>query len=446
MNGPIERAPDRPGPVEAQIQLERRLSRIRWFGVLLGIYLLSQATSGPPPLPSTAIVRGADAMILILAIGNLALGVMLRRRPTPGSLDRIGVAMFGLDCLVIVAIVWLFSYTPKDATWALLYVLPLEGALRYAMRGALAASAGLALSEIAREAYLAAEFPRVGYVIPDLAFRVGIGILIGAVAGLMARSLRQEARSLEALAADQAITLAALARKEAETRESYRLLRETDQQRRQVLAHLVSSQERERGQLASRVRDDPLQHVVAAGIRLRALRSRLVEPNERAMLEDVASVVDAAVSSLRSLLFELQPGSLDRKAIVATLRAYVEVIDPSATVSIESHLKTEPSSEAKAALYRIAQGAILNAGRHADASEIHVLLRPTAEGVYLRVADDGSGVAEGEPSFSPRRLSLGALQERAELAGGWFHLLSGPGSGTIVQCWVPSDRLISLDR
>jgi signal transduction histidine kinase len=151
------------------------------------------------------------------------------------------------------------------------------------------------------------------------------------------------------------------------------------------------------------------------------------------------------VGSLRNLLFELAPGSLERSGIVATLRAYVEEMNPSTQVMITTHLDEEPPPETRMVLYRVAQEALLNASRNGDATEVEVLLRRTDGGIYLRVADNGSGMRPEEPAFSPRQLALKAMRERTEIAGGWFHLLSAPGSGTIIECWVPAAALVGID-
>jgi signal transduction histidine kinase len=446
VSGALEVTPALPGDLESQILLERRLARIRWFGVGLGMYLMSQLASTPPPLPSRAAVLGVDAMVLLLGLGNAVLEGLLRRGLSLRDVRRAGASMFGLDCAVIIIVVWLFSSTPKDTTWALLYVLPLEAALRYTMTGALWTAAGVAVSELVREAHLASEFPRVGFVIPDVAFRIGVGIIIASVAGLMSRSLLREADRLRVLADEQTLTMNRLARQEAETRESNRLLRRTDEQRRKLLSHLLVAQEQERRQLAVRIQDDPLQHIVAAGMRVSALRSTLSDPGQRAALGGVADTVQIAVDRLRNLLFELAPGSLDRSGIVATLRAYVEEMDPSAKVTITTHLDEEPPPDTKVVIFRVAQEALLNASRNGDATEIEVLFRRTDGGIYLRVADNGSGMGQDEPAFSPRQLALKAIRERTELSGGWFHLLSAPGSGTIIECWVPAAALVEIDR
>jgi two-component system NarL family sensor kinase len=86
-------------------------------------------------------------------------------------------------------------------------------------------------------------------------------------------------------------------------------------------------------------------------------------------------------------------------------------------------------------LYGIAQEALANAARHADASHIAVRLNHRADSVGLVIADDGRG-------FDPRRATGGGsgllrMNERAHLLGGRFRLRSAPGQGTSVEVDVP---------
>jgi signal transduction histidine kinase len=140
---------------------------------------------------------------------------------------------------------------------------------------------------------------------------------------------------------------------------------------------------------------------------------------------------------IRLLLVELQPPPLDRAGIVATLTSYLEEVRPAADVRITSHLAPEPPRETAVIAYRLAQQGLVHALRQAGASEVEVLFRGLDRGVYLRIADDGAGLAEHAPGAGPRELALAEMRERAELAGGWSHVLSAPGAGTIVECWIP---------
>ena len=91
-------------------------------------------------------------------------------------------------------------------------------------------------------------------------------------------------------------------------------------------------------------------------------------------------------------------------------------------------------------LYRIAQEAIVNARKHAEARTIAVSVADAGDGVAVRITDDGVGfnVAEG---LEPRagHMGLSTMVERAELLGGWCRITSSAGTGTAVECWLPTD-------
>jgi signal transduction histidine kinase len=187
--------------------LERGLIRVRGFGVLLGIYLVSQTNTGPRPYASDLILGLGYGLMGVLALGNIAFWLATRRATSLEAMRRIGLVAYGLDTAVLLALAWTFSYDPKGTTWVVIYILPLEGAIRYRLRGALASVALTLVNETAREAYLAVRFTAYPFLVSNVAFRVGIQAIIAAVAGFMARSLawqagraEEEARRAEAVA------------------------------------------------------------------------------------------------------------------------------------------------------------------------------------------------------------------------------------------------------
>jgi signal transduction histidine kinase len=182
--------------------LEHVLIRVRWFGVLLGVYLVSETNSGEPPHASDTVLALAYTILALLAAGNLVIALWTARVRTLRAIRRIGLAAFSFDAAVTFSLAWAFSYDPRDATWVVLLILPLEGALRYQLQGALVAVGMTLGNEIAREAFLAARFPAPlpdqfipshRFEVANVAFRVGMQAIIALVAGFMARSLAREA-------------------------------------------------------------------------------------------------------------------------------------------------------------------------------------------------------------------------------------------------------------
>jgi two-component system sensor histidine kinase UhpB len=100
--------------------------------------------------------------------------------------------------------------------------------------------------------------------------------------------------------------------------------------------------------------------------------------------------------------------------------------------------------DAQLVVYRVAQEALSNAGRHSGAGRIEVTLRRRQDGgVELTVADDGRGFAFEE---SQRGLGIAGKRERALLVGARLTIESRPGAGTTVRLVVPRDSAVAGPR
>jgi signal transduction histidine kinase len=201
------------GDLAQSKRLEQGLVRVRWFGVALGVYLISQ-TNSSPPFASRSVILLGYALMAAMALGNLAIWYRTSRARTLADLRRIGFLAYLFDAAVILSLAWLYSYDPTVAVWVVIFVLPLEGAIRYELKGALWSVALALLSETGREAYLAFRFPTYAFLVSNIAFRVGVDAIIGLVAGYMARSLAREAER----ASEQAARFEEVARREAAAR------------------------------------------------------------------------------------------------------------------------------------------------------------------------------------------------------------------------------------
>jgi signal transduction histidine kinase len=88
-------------------------------------------------------------------------------------------------------------------------------------------------------------------------------------------------------------------------------------------------------------------------------------------------------------------------------------------------------------VFRIAQEALHNALRHADAARIDIVLRCASDGqLLLEVRDDGAGFEPAAPGVRSRSLGLTTMAERAKAAGGSLTIESAPGAGTTVRLEV----------
>jgi signal transduction histidine kinase len=186
-------------------RLELITVRVRWFGVLLGVFLVATTNQGSPPHASSLVVTISFVAVGLIAAANAVIHWSIERVRTEAGMRGLGLTAFLVDVVAVFAFTWLYSYDPAGNRWVIIYILPLEGALRFQLRGALV-TVGLTLAnELGREAFLAHRFPHSGFyglayeqkytfLFSEVAFRVGILAIIALVAGVMARSLAREAR------------------------------------------------------------------------------------------------------------------------------------------------------------------------------------------------------------------------------------------------------------
>jgi PAS domain S-box-containing protein len=224
---------------------------------------------------------------------------------------------------------------------------------------------------------------------------------------------------------------------EEKLRKSLDVLRRTMEDRRKLLLRLEDAQEEERRRIAADIHDDSIQVMSAADIRAQSLARQITDPALRAEADELRETIRAAVDRLRHLLFELRPPALDREGLVSALRAYSSGGTP--VPEIVDRLRSEPPPDIRVILFRIAQEAIANARKHADAAAITVSLATEDGGVRVVVTDDGRGFDTAVlETPQPGHIGLPTMVERAELAGGRCRIESRPeGGGTTVDAWVP---------
>ena len=219
---------------------------------------------------------------------------------------------------------------------------------------------------------------------------------------------------------------------------SLRKVQSVDEQRRRLLARLVHAEEDERKRIAGDIHDDPIQKIVATSMRLQLMRHQLSDPEQLEVLDKLLSTVRSSIESLRHLIFELRPHALDEDGLGPALQDYLESIESDFEFKLEQRIEKEPPAELRVLLYRVAQEAITNIRKHAQARHVHVLLTEHDGGFLVRIADDGVGFTAPATLQSARgHLGVSAMRERVEMAGGWCQLRSLPGDGTTVEFWVP---------
>jgi signal transduction histidine kinase len=195
----------------------------------------------------------------------------------------------------------------------------------------------------------------------------------------------------------------------------------------------------ERQRLARDLHDSVSQAVYGIALGARSAKELLsTDPSQlQEPLEYVLRLSEAALAEMRALIFELRPEALEREGLTGALKHHTAVLRARYGIAVEESFTGEPvtSWESKQALYRIAQEALHNAGRHARATEVRIVLTQVDSQVRLEVHDNGVGFDSG--TTFPGHFGLNTMRERATDLGGRLDIESLPGSGTTVRAMIP---------
>jgi PAS domain S-box-containing protein len=207
---------------------------------------------------------------------------------------------------------------------------------------------------------------------------------------------------------------------------------------------LLKAQEDERRHIARELHDQIGQALTALKINLQALERTVGDPEWRQRLGDSVGIIESTLQQVRDLSLDLRPPMLDDFGLISALRWYVD--RQARRTGLQARLSGEPphlrlSPERETALFRIAQEAVTNIIRHAQATRIDVTLRQVGGRVELAIRDDGAGFdvrAVGERIAQGQSGGLLGMQERIELAGGVLSVESAPDVGTTIHVTFPS--------
>ena len=219
----------------------------------------------------------------------------------------------------------------------------------------------------------------------------------------------------------------------------YARLVEREEMLESFAAVTVEAQELERRRLAGELHDGISQRLVSLWYHLLAAEDAVGEPERLgAELAAAKQLATDALSEARDAISGLRPSVLDDLGLGPSLESLALSL-PNVEADVDIVPERLPP-HVEVALYRIAQEALQNVVKHAEATHVSVELGPTEDGVRLVVADNGTGLPEEWMAVAEDRHAYGmvGMRERAELIGARLSVISRPGRGTTVEVLVPS--------
>jgi signal transduction histidine kinase len=224
-------------------------------------------------------------------------------------------------------------------------------------------------------------------------------------------------------------------KKESDLRVSYDQVRE-------LAGRLINAQEDERTRIARELHDDVGQRVASLSIGLSSLKRRVSDSDEtlRSELTQLQQQTTGLAEELRDLSHELHQGALEHVGLPEALRERCDQINGQSDTQVKLEVAdgwTEVADDIKLCLYRVAQEALHNIAKHAQAKMGCVAIAHQNGQVVMRISDNGLGFATHGPA-GQQGIGLLSMRERVRMLGGSFEVKSERNTGTIATVTIPT--------
>ena len=223
-------------------------------------------------------------------------------------------------------------------------------------------------------------------------------------------------------------------------------LRDAARDLQALTRRLVAAEETERHRIAGELHDRVGQNLSALNINLDIALGSLPKENieVKMRLADSLALVEGTLQTLENLMADLRPPLIDEYGLGAALGWYGDVFSQRTGVKVvldnPEELGPGMRPEAAIALFRIAQEALNNVAKHAQARLVRMLIERQEHDIVLAIADDGRGFDPRERLLHSKRWGMTTMQERAAAVGGRVAVDSAPGRGTTVRAMVPEGQ------
>ncbi len=205
---------------------------------------------------------------------------------------------------------------------------------------------------------------------------------------------------------------------------------------RDYIGAITAAQEEERLRLARELHDDTIQAVIALKQRLQLAQKSVKDQSARQSFRELETLAEETIENLRRLTRALRPIYLEDLGLVTALEMLARETSQNHPLVVEfrkSGQERRLAREVELSLYRIAQEALNNVVKHAQASRAELTMTFEDAKIQMEIRDNGRGfkVPNSPTEFAPSgHFGLLGMHERANLLGARLEIESAPGEGT----------------
>jgi two-component system, NarL family, sensor histidine kinase UhpB len=214
------------------------------------------------------------------------------------------------------------------------------------------------------------------------------------------------------------------------------MLDRLESERRDSARRALIVQEDERRRIARELHDEVGQTLTGVMLQVEGLAAAIPD-SLREQLDELRETARRGTEDVRRIASQLRPEALEDLGLQSALAALASSFGEQARVRVRRRLEPAPrlSAEEELVVYRVAQEALTNIARHADATHVELRLERHDQEAVLTVRDDGGGIP---PRAQASSHGIRGMRERAMLIGARLTISAPPGGGTEVELRIPT--------
>jgi two-component system NarL family sensor kinase len=371
--------------------------RVAWLRIA-AVGLIAAAEQIPHPEPNHGAFHIAAAVVLAYALAALLFSYF-------GEIEgRLVLAATALDVVSISVLAYLSGGPFSNARLAYL-LIPISVAFRFRWQMTLAATAAVVFAYNLQAATHPARHQKHAYQFVGI--QTGYLLWVGAAAALFSALLASRTQRWIELARG----------------------------RKQLLADVMSAEERERRELAEALHDHAIQNLLVARQDLEDALAAAPGPD----VERALAALTETLSDLRGAVFELHPHVLQQSGLEPALKAVAERASRHGNFDVDFFVDYPRRHPDEALLLGAAREFLANVSRHAHAAKVTVTLSQEQGSTVLTIADDGIGFDPEDlrNAVGAAHIGLHSQRERIEASGGRLEIATAPGRGTSITASLP---------
>ena len=233
-------------------------------------------------------------------------------------------------------------------------------------------------------------------------------------------------------------------------RENAKLLKDAtiaNQNAQKFAQTLLKRHEDDRRAISRELHDEVAQLLTGINFELSVLVKEASNSDQKLQkkISDTQLLISQSVEVIHQFARQLRPVVLDELGLIPALKTAIQEFKKITNIDVEfvtANGITKLNNTNKTVLFRVAQEALFNIIKHAEATKVSVKIKKYLHTIRLEVSDNGKSFDQNTKNYKTKHIGIGiqGMEERVKMVKGVFKITSNPGVGTKITATIPFEK------